>query len=341
MDLDRRRFAALVLAVAASGSTSRRALADGDPLPSWSDGTAKRQILDFVKATTESGGPKFVPPEERIACFDQDGTLWVEQPIYTQLVYCFDRVPVVVKARPALANEEPFQTVMSGDRARIARLSMNDLVKIAAVTLTGMDVDAFREDVAKWIAEARDPRWKRPYTDLIYLPQLELMRLLRANGYKTYIVTGGGQDFVRAYAERVYEVPPEQVVGTAGGVKYEYDAAGRPVLIKEPRLLLNDDKAGKPEGIHLVIGRRPRFAFGNSSGDREMCEYTTAGEGARMAMLLLHDDGDREYAYGPARGLPDSRVGTFPEALDDEAQRKGWSVVSMKRDWSRVFAWGN
>jgi len=204
-----------------------------------------------------------------------------------------------------------------------------------------MDVDVFREDVAKWLAEARDPRWKRPYTDLIYLPQIELMRFLRANGYKIYIVTGGGQDFVRAYAERVYGVPPEQVVGTAGGVKYQYDAAGKPVLIKEPTLLLNDDKAGKPEGIHLVIGRRPRFAFGNSSGDREMCEYVTAGDGARMAMLLLHDDGDREYAYGPARGLPDSRIGAFPEALDEEAQRKGWTVVSMRKDWNRVFDWEN
>ncbi len=282
-----------------------------------------------------------MPPEERIACFDQDGTLWVEQPIYTQLVYCFDRVATVVKAKPALASQEPFRTVLTGDRARIAHLSMNDLVKIVAATLTGMDVEVFGDDVAKWIAEARDTRWKRPYTDLVYLPQLELMRLLRANGYKTYIVTGGGQDFVRAYAERVYEIPPEQVVGTAGGVTYQVDAAGKPVLIKEPKLLLNDDKAGKPEGIHLVIGRRPRFAFGNSAGDREMCEYTTAGDGARMAMLLLHDDGDREYAYGPARGLPNSRVGAFPQALDDEARAKGWSVVSMKKDWNRVFAWAN
>jgi hypothetical protein len=154
-------------------------------------------------------------------------------------------------------------------------------------------------------------------------------------------VTGGGQDFVRAYADRIYGVPPEQVVGTAGAVSFQYDSDGKPVLIKEPKLLLNDDKAGKPEGIHLVIGRRPRFAFGNSSGDREMCEYTTAGDGARMAMLLLHDDADREYAYGPAQGLPDSHIGTFPQALYDEAQTKGWSVVSMKKDWNRVFAWAN
>ena len=341
MNLDRRCFVVLVLSAAATASAGRDAFAGGDPLPSWSDGRAKTSILDFVRETTASGGASFVPPEDRIACFDQDGTLWVEQPIYTQLVYCFDRVPGVVRAKPELADEQPFKTVLSGDRGAIAKLPISDLVKIVGATLTGMNVDVFREDVAKWLAEARDPRWKRPYTDLIYLPQIELMRFLRANGYKIYIVTGGGQDFVRAYAERVYGVPPEQVVGTAGGVKYQYDAAGKPVLIKEPTLLLNDDKAGKPEGIHLVIGRRPRFAFGNSSGDREMCEYVTAGDGARMAMLLLHDDGDREYAYGPARGLPDSRIGAFPEALDEEAQRKGWTVVSMRKDWNRVFDWEN
>ncbi len=189
--------------------------------------------------------------------------------------------------------------------------------------------------------EARDPRWKRPYTDLVYQPQIELLGYLRAKGFLTFIVTGGGQDFVRAYADRVYGIPRQQVVGTAGAVKFQYDAEGKPVLIKEPKLLLNDDKAGKPEGIHLMIGRRPRFAFGNSSGDREMCEYTTAGEGARMAMLLLHDDADREYAYGPAQGLPESRIGTFPQTLYDEAQAKGWSVVSMKKDWNRVFAFAN
>ena len=199
---------------------------------------------------------------------------------------------------------------------------MDDLLKIVAATLTGMDVDVFRDDAAKWIAEARDPRWKRLYTDLVYLPQIELLGYLRANGFRTCIVTGGGQDFVRAYADRVYGIPREQVVGSAGGVRFEYDADGKPALIKEPKLLLNDDKAGKPEGIHLVIGRRPRFAFGNSDGDREMCEYTTAGEGARLAMLLLHDDADREYAYGPAQGLPATQIGAFTQTLYDEAQQK-------------------
>ncbi len=312
--------------------------AGADPLPSWRDGAAKQAILAFVRQTTEPGGAKFVAPEERIACFDQDGTLWVEQPIYTQVVYCFDQVHRLAKAKPALAREEPFATVLSGDRARIARLTTDELIKIAAATLTGMDVDVFREDVAKWIENARDPRWKRLYTELVYQPQLELLNYLRASGFKTFIVTGGGQDFVRAYADRVYGVPREQMVGTAGGVKYEYDANGRPVLIKEPRLLLNDDKAGKPEGIHLMIGRRPYAAFGNSTGDRQMLEYTKAGDGARLAMLVLHDDAAREYAYGPAQGLPDTKIGTFTQALYDQAKKDGWTVISMKNDWKRVFA---
>ena len=338
MDFHRRQFVTLMLGAAASVSVLRIAAAQGDPLPSWGESLAKTAILAFVRDTTDPNGPKFVQPEDRIACFDQDGTLWAEQPIYTQLLYCFDRVPDVAKAKPALADEEPFRTILSGDRARIARLSMEDLIKIAETTLTGMDVDVFREDVIKWIAEARDTRWNRPYTDLVYLPQLELLRYLRVKGYKTYIVTGGGQDFVRAYADRVYGVPREQIVGTAGATTYQYDAEGKPVLIKEPKLLLNDDKAGKPEGIHLMIGRRPQFVFGNSIGDREMCEYTTAASGARLAMLVLHDD-KREYVYGPAQGLPDSKIGRFPQALYDEAQNKGWIVVSMKKDWSRVFAW--
>src|SRR5215472_17134068 len=185
-----------------------------DPLPSWNDGPAKQAILEFVKATTTQGSPDFVPPDERIATFDQDGTLWVEHPIYTQVVYCFDRVPVIVKAKPNLANEEPFKTVLSGNREAMAKLSMDDLLRIVGATLTGMDVDTFRDEVLAWMGEARDPRWKRRYTDLVYLPQIELLNYLRANGYKTYIVTGGGQDFVRVYSERVYGIPPEQVVGT-------------------------------------------------------------------------------------------------------------------------------
>jgi hypothetical protein len=201
-----------------------------------------------------------------------------------------------------------------------------------------MSTDVFQAEVKKWLAEAKDPRWKRLYTELTYLPMQELLKYLRANGYKTYIVTGGGQDFVRVYSEATYGIPPEQVVGTAGVAKYEYDKAGKPFLIKEPKLLLNDNNAGKPEGIHLMIGRRPYAAFGNSTGDRQMLEYTKAGDGWRLAMLVLHDDAKREYAYGPAAGLPNTKVGAFTQALYDEARKKGWTVISMKNDWKRIFA---
>jgi phosphoglycolate phosphatase-like HAD superfamily hydrolase len=338
MELHRREFAALLLGAVASTGLAGRAKAQSDPLPSWNDAPAKEAILKFVRATTDSSSPNFVPPPERIATFDQDGTLWVEHPIYTQVVYCFDRVPAVVKTKPDLADAEPFKTVLSGDREAIAHLPMEALLKIAAATLFGMDVETYRDEVAVWLGQARDQRWKRPYTDLTYLPQIELLKYLRANGYKTYIVTGGGQDFVRVYSERTYGIAPEQIVGTAGGLSYQYGPDGRPVLIKEPKLVLNDDNAGKAEGIHFMIGRKPHFAIGNSTGDRQMLEYTKAGEGARLAMIVLHDDGEREYAYGPAQGLPDTRVGTFTQALYDEATKDGWFVVSMKNDWKRVFA---
>jgi phosphoglycolate phosphatase-like HAD superfamily hydrolase len=310
----------------------------GDPLPSWNDGPGKQAMLDFVRVTTDPASPKFVPPESRIATFDQDGTLWVEHPIYSQLVYCFDRVPAVVKEKPGFANVEPFKTVLSGDREAIAKLSLRDLEEIAAATLGGMRVEEFDAEAKKWLAAAKDPRWKRPYTDLTYQPMQEVMGYLRASGYRTHIVTGGGQDFVRVYSERVYGIPPEQIVGSAGETKYGYDNDGKPILTKERKLLINDDNAGKPEGIHLMIGRRPHAAFGNSTGDRQMLEYTGAGDGARLMMLVLHDDAQREYAYGPAEGLPDTKVGTFTQALYDEAKKNGWSVISMKNDWKRIFA---
>ena len=308
-----------------------------EPLSSWNDGAAKRAIVEFVKATTAQGSPQFVPPEERIATFDQDGTLWVEHPMYTQIVYCLERVPALVKTRPELKNKEPFKTVLSGNQEAIARLSTNELVEILAATMTGMSVDEFSAEAKQWITEAKHPRWKRPYTELTYQPMQEVLQYLRANGYKTYIVTGGGQDFVRVYAEQVYGIPPEQVVGTAGGTKYGYDKSGKPFLTKEPKLLLNDNNAGKPEGIHLMIGRRPFAAFGNSTGDQQMLEYTKAGDGARLAMIVLHDDAEREYAYGPAQGLPDTKVGTFTQALYDEAKKNGWTVISMKNDWKTIF----
>jgi phosphoserine phosphatase len=311
-----------------------------DPLLSWNDGPAKQAIVDFVKATTTTGGANFVPPEERIATFDQDGTLWVEHPMYSQVMFCLERVPALVKAKPELAKVAPFSTVLEllhGDRAAMEKLHMEDLMKILAATSTGMSVEEFSTEAKKWLGEAKDSRWKKPYTELTYQPMQEVLKYLRANGFKTYIVTGGGQDFVRQYAEKTYGIPPEQVVGTMGGTTYGYDKDGKPFLTKEPKLLLNDNNAGKPEGIHLMIGRRPFAAFGNSTGDRQMLEYTKAGDGARLAMLVLHDDAEHEYAYGPAEGLPDTKVGTFTQALYDEAKKNGWIVISMKNDWKVIF----
>ena len=312
-----------------------------DPLSSWNDGPAKQAILEFVKATTTQGSPQFVPPAERIATFDQDGTLWVEHPMYSQVMYCLERVPELVKAKPELAKVAPFGTVLEllhGDRAAMEKLTLPDLEKIAMATLSGMSVEGFKTEVKTWLEDSAHPRWKRAYTELTYQPMQEVLKYLRANGYKTYIVTGGGQDFVRVYAAIVYGVPPEQVVGTAGATKYGYDKDGKPFLTKEPKMLLNDNDAGKPEGIHLMIGRRPYAAFGNSDGDQQMLEYTKAGSGARLAMLVLHDDAKREYAYGPAQGLPDTKVGTFTQALYDEAKKDGWIVISMKNDWKQIFA---
>jgi phosphoglycolate phosphatase-like HAD superfamily hydrolase len=326
--------AAAVLA-ATLGSVS---LAEDDPLPSWNDGPAKKAILDFVRTATNQSSSNFVLTEQRIATFDQDGTLWVEHPMYSQVMYCLERVPAVVKAKPELANAEPFKTVMSGDREAIAKLPTEELLKVLAATLTGMDVEQFEAEVSHWLDTARDPRWKRPYTQLTYQPMIEVLSYMRAKGFKTYIVTGGGQDFVRVYSEKTYGIPPEQVVGTAGGVNFAYDKNGKPFLTKEPKLLLNDNNAGKPEGIHLMIGRRPVAAFGNSTGDRQMLEYTKGGDGARLAMLVLHDDANREYAYGPATGLPDTKVGAFTQELFDEAKSKGWTVISMKTDWNRILS---
>jgi phosphoglycolate phosphatase-like HAD superfamily hydrolase len=311
--------------------------AQTEPLPSWNNGPAKQAIIQFVKDTTDKSDPQYVPPGDRTATFDQDGTLWVEHPMYTQVIYCLERVPAVVKAKPELKNVEPFKTVLSGNREAMAKLSMKDLEKILAATLTGMSVESFRAEVTKWIENAKHPRWKRPYTELTYLPMQEVLKYLRANGYKTYIVTGGRQDFVRVYSDLVYGIPTEQVVGTAGGTKYGYAKDGKPFLTKEHRLLLKDNDAGKPEGIHLMIGRRPRAAFGNSTGDRQMLEYTKAGEGNRLSMIVLHDDAKREYAYGPVLGLPSTKVGTFTQNLYDEAKKQGWTIISMKNDWKRLF----
>jgi phosphoglycolate phosphatase-like HAD superfamily hydrolase len=308
-----------------------------DPLPSWSDGPARQAIVEFVRQTTDASSAQFVAPDRRIATFDQDGTLWVEQPLYAQVMFALDRVKDVVRAKPALANEEPFKAVVAGDRAAMAKFTERDLLKIVAASEAGLSVEAFHDVVRRWLATAKHPKFQRPYTELVYAPMLEAMKYLRANGYRTYIVTGGGQEFVRAFAAEVYGIPPEQVVGTMFKIDYEV-RDGQPALIHAPDLLFLDDKGGKPVGINMIIGRRPQAAFGNSDGDRQMLEWATGGDGARLAMIVLHDDAAREYAYGPAAGQPDSKVGTFTQDLYDEAKKRGWTVISMKRDWKRVFA---
>jgi phosphoserine phosphatase len=317
-----------------------RAAAQGqDPLPSWNDGPAKLGILNFVKVTTDPASPNFVPPGQRIAAFDQDGTTWVEHPMYTQFIFAFERIVGLAPQHPEWMTTQPFQTVLSGDHAAMARLTMKDLETILIASHTGMTVETFQNIVQDWLAKARDQRWNRPYTDLVYQPMLEVMQYLRANGYKTYIVTGGGQDFVRVYGELVYGIPPEQVIGSALETHYTYDTRGQGILVRPPKLLLNDDFSGKPEDIYLFIGRHPKAAFGNSTGDQQMLEYTQAGGGATLAMIVLHDDARREYAYGPAMGLPDTKIGTFTQSLYDEAKSKGWVVISIKNDWKRIFAW--
>lgn len=316
------------------------AMAQTDPLPSWNDRPAKKAIIEFVNITTDTLNPKFVPVQERITAFDQDGTLWVSHPMYSQIAFCLERVPALIVKKPELKRVDPFKTVLSGNHEAIAKLTKKDLEMILAETLTGMTVEEFRIEVTKWIDTAKHPRYNRLYTELTYQPMIELMTYLRANGFKTYIVTGGGQDFVRVYSEQVYGIPPEQVIGTAGATKFGYDLDGKPFLTKIPRLLLNDDNAGKPEGIYLMIGRRPYAAFGNSVGDRQMLEYTKSGDGARLSMLVLHDDAKREYAYGPAQKLPKTKVGVFTQALYNEAKKQDWIVISMKNDWKSIFSFG-
>jgi hypothetical protein len=321
---------ALVLAL---GVTSSIARAADDPLPAWNDGGTKTAIVEFVGATTDAASPKFVPPEQRIAVFDNDGTLWVEQPIYGQLRFAIDRVKALAADHPEWTTKDPFKSILAGDREAIAKFTTQDLEQLIAVTHSGMSVEAFQKIVTAWLTTDKHPRFGRPNTELAYQPMLDVLRYFRANGYRTYIVTGGGQDFVRAFAEPVYGVPPEQVIGSAGKVKYDYDKDGNPMLVKLPEVLLIDDKAGKPEGINFVIGRRPIVAFGNSDGDQQMLEWTGGGAGARLMVLVHHDDAGREYAYGP-----DSKIGTFSDALMAEAKNKGWIVVSMKSDWKRMFA---
>ena len=261
--------------------TSWHAQATDDPLSLWNDGPARQAIIEFVETVTTEGGTDFVPPEDRIATFDQDGTLWVEHPLYAQAMFALDRVGVLAREHPEWKDQEPFKAVLTGDREAMARFSEQDWERIIAATHAGMTTEQFLGIVREWLAKAKDPRFKRPYTELVYQPMLEVMEYLRANGFRTYIVTGGGQEFVRVYSERVYGVPVEQVVGSSIATKYEYQD-GKPVLMREPKVFFIDDRTGKAIGINLFIGKRPYAAFGNSGGDREMLEWTAAGDGARL-----------------------------------------------------------
>jgi len=303
---------------------------ESDPLPSWNDGAARTRIVEFVRQVTDSTLATFVPAPERIAVFDNDGTLWAEQPIYFQLAFALDRVHTMAPEHPEWSTQMPFSAILGDDREALAALTEHDIVEIVTVTHSGMTVDEFQTAVADWLATARHPRFDQPYTALAYQPMLELLDYLRANGFKTFIVSGGGIDFMRVFAEDVYGITSEQIIGSMGKLLFEI-RDGEPVLVKQPGIDFIDDKEGKPIGIARIIGRRPIAAFGNSDGDLAMLQYTAAGPGAQLLAYIHHDDADREWAYDR-----ESHIGRLDRGLDAAAER-GWTVVSMKSDWRRVF----
>jgi phosphoglycolate phosphatase-like HAD superfamily hydrolase len=302
-----------------------------DPLPSWNDGPAKQAIVKFVHDTTDKTSPKFVPGDKRIATFDNDGTLWAEQPMYFQLIFALDRVKTLAPKHPGWKTKEPFASLLKGDVKGALAGGEKAIAEIVMATHAGMTTAEFERIVKDWIATAKHPKTGRLFTEMVYQPMLELLAYLRSNGFKTFIVSGGGIEFMRPWTERVYGIPPEQVVGSSIKTKYEM-RNGKPVLIRLPAINFVDDKSGKPVGINSHIGRRPVAAFGNSDGDRQMLEWTQAGGGARLMMLVHHDDAKREWAYGPK-----SKIGTFSDALMAEAKKNGWIVISMKNDWKRIF----
>jgi hypothetical protein len=308
-----------------------KAQAQTDPLPSWNDGANKRAITDFVARITQQGGPDFVPPPERIATFDNDGTLWVEHPMYVQLAFALDRVRAMAPLHPEWKDTQPFKAVLEGDMKTLAASGEHGMAELVMATHAGMTTQEFQKIVTDWLATARDARFKRPYTELAYQPMIELLAYLRANGFKTFIVSGGGVEFMRPWTERVYGVPPEQVVGSSIKTKFQM-RDGRPELFRLPEANFIDDGAGKPVGINEYIGRRPIAAFGNSDGDLEMLQWTTMSGGVRLGLIVHHTDAAREYAYDR-----DTSFGRLDKALDAAALNK-WVVVDMKNDWKRIFA---
>jgi hypothetical protein len=312
-------------------AASAQAATTANPLPSWNEGATKQSILDFVAAVTREGSPDFVPPAERIATFDNDGTLWVEHPMYTQLVFVLDRVKALAPQHPEWKDTQPFKAALEGDMKTLAASGEHGLLALVLATHSGMTVNEFEKIVLDWIATARDPRFKRPYTELAYLPMIELFGFLRASGFKTFIVSGGGIEFMRPWTERIYGVPPEQVVGSSIKTKFQM-RDGRPELFRLAELNFIDDNVGKPVGINEYIGRRPIAAFGNSDGDLEMLQWTTMAGGRRFGLIVHHTDAEREYAYDR-----DTSFGRLDKALDAAALNK-WTVVDMKNDWKRIFA---
>jgi hypothetical protein len=301
-----------------------------DPLPSWNDGPAKQAITDFVTSVTSDGSADFVPAPERVAVFDNDGTLWVEQPMYTQLTFVLDRVKALAPEHPEWREQQPFKAALEGDTKTLGDAGMEGLMELLMATHAGMTSEAFDQLAGDWIEQAKHPRFEQPYTSLVYQPMLELLAYLRSNGFETYITSGGGIAFMRPWTEAVYGIPPEQVIGSQIELAYEV-RDGEPVIVRQPEIAFIDDKAGKPVGILRHIGRRPILAVGNSDGDYQMLEWTTAGAGSRLGLLLHHDDAEREYAYDR-----DSHIGRLDRGLDDAGDR-GWHIVSMKRDWNQVF----
>ena len=301
-----------------------------DPLPSWNDTATKKAIVEFVERTTTEGSTAFVPPSERIATFDNDGTLWSEQPIYFQVFFVMDRVQAMASDHPEWKDTEPFASAIEGDLAAVAGSGEKGLMQLLAATHSGMSMEEFSATVAEWIDTAKHPQTGRPFTEMVYQPMLELLDYLRAAGYRTYIVSGGGIEFMRPWTERVYGIPPEQVVGSSLQMKYAA-SGGEPAIMKLPEVDLIDDKEGKPVGIQRYIGRRPVMAFGNSDGDFQMLEWTTAGAGARFGMLVRHTDAEREWAYDR-----ESHIGQLARGLD-EAGERGWVVADMKADWKVIY----
>jgi phosphoserine phosphatase len=328
-----RRTFLLTLALAFGGGFGAVAQ---DPLPSWNDTAPKKAIITFVEKVTKPGSPDFVPPAERIATFDNDGTLWSEQPVPVQLYFALDRVKALAPSHPEWKTKEPFASLLKGDLKTALAGGEHALLELVMATHTGMTTVEFEQIVKDWIATARHPKTGKLFTAMTYQPMLEVLAYLRANGFKTFIVSGGGIEFMRPWMEQVYGVPPEQVIGSSVKTKFEM-RNGQPVIVRLPEFNFNDDKDGKPVAINQHIGRRPIAAFGNSVGDQQMLEYTQGGSGTRFELLVLHDDTAREFAYGPARGLPDVKLGYFTPALEEHAKKEGWTVVSMKDDWKTVF----